>query len=53
MNENSNVVSLRHPDDIDDPLTNILRAGARQLLAQGCPDRGCDVSGHDEGPEAA
>ena len=34
MNENSNVVSLRHPDDIDDPLTNILRAGARQLLAQ-------------------
>ena len=34
MNENSNVVPLRHPDDIDDPLTNILRAGARQLLAQ-------------------
>jgi putative transposase len=34
MNETSNVVSLRHPDDIDDPLTNILRAGARQLLAQ-------------------
>ena len=34
MNEISNVVSLRHPDDIDDPLTNILRAGARQLLAQ-------------------
>src|SRR5580704_9269025 len=34
MNENSNVVRLRHPDEIDDPLTNILRAGARQLLAQ-------------------
>ncbi|TAI59578.1 transposase, partial [Bradyrhizobium sp. Leo170] len=24
----------RQPDEIDDPLTNILRAGARQLLAQ-------------------
>src|SRR6202162_5981020 len=34
MKENSNVVRLRHPDEIDDPLTNILRAGARQLLAQ-------------------
>src|SRR6202161_1539996 len=34
MNENSNVVPLRHPDEIDDPLTNILRTGARQLLAQ-------------------
>src|SRR5664280_904027 len=34
MNETSNVVRLRHPDEIDDPLTNILRAGARQLLAQ-------------------
>jgi hypothetical protein len=34
MNENSNVVSLRQPDDIDDPLTNILRSGARRLLAQ-------------------
>lgn len=34
MNEPSNIVPLRHPDEIDDPLTNILRAGARQLLAQ-------------------
>ena len=34
MNENSNVVRLRHPDEIDDPLTNILRSGARQVLAQ-------------------
>src|SRR6202165_4670329 len=34
MKENSNVVRLRHPDEIDDPLTNILRSGARQLLAQ-------------------
>src|SRR6202008_913617 len=34
MNETSNIVALRQPDDIDDLLTNILRAGARQLLAQ-------------------
>ena len=34
MNENINVVPLRQPDEIDDPLTNILRSGARQLLAQ-------------------
>jgi hypothetical protein len=34
MNENSNIVSLRQPDEIDDPLTNILRSGARQLLTQ-------------------
>jgi hypothetical protein len=25
---------VRHPDEIDDPLTKILRAGAQQLLAQ-------------------
>ncbi|MBB4399218.1 hypothetical protein GGD62_008368 [Bradyrhizobium sp. ERR14] len=34
MNEHSNVVPLRQPDEIDDPLTNVLRSGARQLLAQ-------------------
>jgi len=34
MNETSKVITLRQPDDVDDPLTNILRAGARQLLAQ-------------------
>jgi len=34
MNETSNIVALRQPDDMDDPLTNILRTGARQLLAQ-------------------
>jgi transposase-like protein len=34
MEESSNVVPLRHPDEIDDPLTNILRSGARRLLAQ-------------------
>ena len=34
MNENSNVVRLRQPDAVDDALTEVLRAGARQLLAQ-------------------
>jgi putative transposase len=34
MNENSNIIRLRQPDEIDDPLTNVLRSGARQLLAQ-------------------
>jgi transposase-like protein len=34
MNETGNIVALRQLDDIDDPLTNILRAGARQLLVQ-------------------
>lgn len=34
MDENSNVVRLRQPDAVDDPLTEVLRAGARQLLAQ-------------------
>ena len=34
MNKNSNVVRLRHPDEIDDSLTNILRSGAHHLLAQ-------------------
>ncbi len=34
MNETSKIIALRQPDEIDDPLTNILRAGARQLLAQ-------------------
>ena len=34
MNENSNIVRLRQQGKIDDPLTNILRSGARQLLAQ-------------------
>ena len=34
MEENSNVVRLRQPDAINDPLTEVLRAGARQLLAQ-------------------
>jgi hypothetical protein len=34
MKEDSPVIHLRQPDEIDDPLTSILRSGARQLLAQ-------------------
>jgi len=34
MNETISVVRLRQPAELDDPLTNILRSGARALLAQ-------------------
>jgi transposase-like protein len=34
MEENSSVVRFRQPDAIDDPLTSILRSGARQLLTR-------------------
>jgi putative transposase len=34
MTSTTTVVSLRQPDTIDDPLTAILRSGARRLLAQ-------------------
>jgi hypothetical protein len=33
MNENR-VIALRRKDEIDDPLTEILRSGARRLIAQ-------------------
>jgi putative transposase len=34
MNDITSIVRFRQPDDIDDPLTQILRAGARKLLAE-------------------
>ncbi len=34
MESPTNIVRLRQPADIDDPLTEVLRAGARRLLAQ-------------------
>ena len=34
MTSSSSVVALRQPDTIDDPLTSVLRSGARRLLAQ-------------------
>ena len=34
MNEDSSIIRLRQPNAIDDPLTALLRSGARQLLEQ-------------------
>ena len=34
MSEDSKVIRLRQPDEIDDPLTAVLRTGARRLLEQ-------------------
>jgi len=34
MNETSNILAFRQPSTVDDPLTDILRAGARDLLAR-------------------
>ncbi|MBL7405963.1 IS256 family transposase, partial [Escherichia coli] len=34
MQTPTNIVRLRQPEAIDDPLTDVLRAGARRLLAQ-------------------
>ena len=34
MNTFTNVVRLRQPEEFEDPLTDILRSGARRLLAQ-------------------
>jgi putative transposase len=34
MTSSSSVVPLRQPDETDDPLTAVLRSGARWLLAQ-------------------
>jgi putative transposase len=34
MTSRSSVVSLRQPEEVDDPLTSVLRNGARRLLAQ-------------------
>jgi putative transposase len=34
METPTNVIRLRHPEDLDDPLTEVLRSGARHLLAQ-------------------
>ena len=38
MNENK-VVSLRQKDAIDDPLTDILRAGAKRLVQQAAEEK--------------
>ena len=67
MTDPTKVVRLRQPDDIDDPLTEVLRAGARRLLAQAVeleaeaflaelqdlrlPDGRARVVRHGHGPE--
>ncbi|MCH4561199.1 hypothetical protein ACVILI_006515 [Mesorhizobium sp. USDA 4775] len=43
MNETINIVRLRQPGEIDDPLTDVLRTGARKLLAQAIE---MDAEGH-------
>jgi putative transposase len=34
MSTDSTVVAFQHPEDVDDPLTSVLREGARRLLAE-------------------
>jgi putative transposase len=34
MNETTNILAFRQPSAVDDPLTEILRNGARELLAR-------------------
>ena len=69
MTNPTNVVRFRLPDDVDDPLTEVLRAGARRLLAQAVeleaeaflaglrdlrlPDGRARVVRHGHGPERA
>ena len=33
MNTSTNVVRLRQPEELEDPVTDVLRSGARRLLA--------------------
>src|SRR3981081_2944052 len=67
MTSDSSVVPLRQPDAVEDPLTAVLREGARRLLAQAIeaeadsflasmrdgrlPDGRARVVGHGHGPE--
>src|SRR3954453_2646474 len=69
MTTPTNVARLRQPDAIDDPLTEVLRAGARRLLAQAVeieaeaflvamqdlrlPDGRARLVRHGHGPERA
>src|SRR3954452_8469795 len=69
MSTSTHVVRLRQPDEIDDPLTEVLRAGARRLLAQAVeleaeaflagmrdlklPDGRARLVRHGHGPERA
>ena len=67
MDSSTNVIRLRQPHDLDDPLTEVPRAGARRLLAQAVeieaeaflaamadlrlPDGRARLARHGRGPE--
>jgi putative transposase len=69
MGSSTNIIRLRQPDEIDDPLTEVLRTGARRLLAQAVemeaeaflaamqdlqlPDGRARLVRHGHGPERA
>jgi hypothetical protein len=40
---NTTIIPLRQPDTIDDPLTDVLRSGARKLLAKAVEAAVADV----------
>ena len=58
MRTDTSIVSFPHPDTLDDPLTSVLREGARRLLTQAveaeaeaflaamADERLADVNGH-------
>lgn len=53
MSDDKKVVAFRQPDAIDDPLTAILRAGARRLLEQAIEAEVENLPCRDEGSKAA
>ena len=53
MMSDSTVVPLRQPDEVEDPLTAILRSGARRLLAQAVEAEAEAFLADDEGRAAA
>src|SRR4051812_2883812 len=69
MESSTNVIRLRQPDEIDDPLTEVLRVGGRRLLDQAVemeaevflaalqdlrlPDGRARLVRHGHGPERA
>jgi len=52
MESSTNVIRLRQPDEIDDPLTDVLRVGARRLLAQAVEMEGGLPCSHAGSPAA-
>ena len=49
---NNTIIALRQPETIDDPLTEVLRAGARELLAKAvAAEVEVFLAAHDETPQ--